>query len=473
MVHFERRKFSQIAAVESDGNVVEWTMMVVYLHVALCLLAALSSSTASAQSTSGPADARDFGTTPYAADAGIAMRTAARRANDNGFSVLESGAACDGATDDAPAIAAAIASGNSRITIPVRTCYVASGITVPPGVTLAGISFSPGNPPSGSTILCASGVAKCVTLGNGSNVASRLEDLVVATNAINAPTAVGVFVNGGYNVTIDRVMVYNVRDAFYWKADRTIGLGGRMRETYAGRVADAHIVQDSWPELRISDSRFGMNGVGDLAAMAFIRITGGYPHSQAGPNTLEVVNTQFNQGAIAVAHWLQFTNCAGTCIGGSSPTNSTEFRFSNVHVENLSADFVTSDPTWNAIAYFGIANSVFGSAVPFWTLNAATSLANSQITGNYFESSTWALAPTPQFNGVIINGNSFHGPVSITSNSPHSTLSFNGNAVFGNITFAGPWQSFSAVGDNVSGGKLKSTATGNVYVGIPAGNIMR
>jgi hypothetical protein len=263
-------------------------------------------------------------------------------------------------------------------------------------------------------------------------------------------------------------MAYNCYNGYDWASPTsTVGLGGKMRETYSGKIANHHIIVNSWPELRIENSRFGMNGSGDFAATSFINITGGFANSQAGPNTVYAYNSQFNQGANTVAHWLYFTSCAGTCIGGASPVNTTEFRFSGVHVENIGTDFINSDSTWNYISYLGIDNSVFIKPVPFWALNSATGLSLVQLTNNYISASTFTLAPASlPFNELAIVGNGIAAPVSITSGSSGSTMSFTGNNVLGSVTFAGAWAGLAASGGSYTG-TFSTTATGTINYSLP------
>lgn len=408
---------------------------------------------------------------------GTTARTLASRAADGGFSVLEKGAVCNGTTDDTAAILAALGSGARRVTMPdARTCYSATGnVVVPPGVTLAGTSFAPSDPPVGSTLLCAANVARCLTVGNGigTNLSGRVENLIVATNATVAPTSgTCLFVDRANNVTLEKVMVYNCYDGYYWYSNLSTGLGGMMRETYSGKVSGAHIIQDGWPELRIDSSRFGMLGNGDLAGVTYIRITGGDPSNPTGtgPNGLVVTNTQFNvAGTGSVAHFLQFLNCGGTCIGGASPINASEFYFSQVHVENLTSDAITSDATWNVIAQLNISQSKFQvGGHPFWALNAGTTVQNLQFLGNMIaQSSDFTLAPAAVITDTLIAGNGITGNVVLTSNDAASTLSFYGNAVIGNVTLAGPWAGLAVLGGDIRGGSLINGTTGTVQVAVP------
>lgn len=439
----------------------------------LIALLALLPSLASAQ---GQLPSPDMSHAKVTATGGTAARTLADRARDFGMSVLDKGAACDGTTDDTANITAALTSGARRVTIPdARTCYSATGIVIPAGVTLAGTSFAPSDPPVGSTLLCAANVARCLTAGNGvgTNLSGRVESLIVATNATVAPTAgTCLFVDRAYNITLEKVMVYNCFDGYHWYSNLSTGLGGMMRETYSGKVSGAHIIQDGWPELRIESSRFGMLGTGDLVGVTYVRITGGDPSNPTGtgPNGLYVTNTQFNvAGTGSVAHFLQFLNCGGTCNGGASPINASEFYFSQIHVENLTADAITSDATWNVIAQLNISQSKFQvGGHPFWALNAGTTVQNLQFLGNMIaQSSDFTLAPTAVITDTLIAGNGITGNVVLTSNNAASTLSFLGNSVIGNVTLAGPWAGLAVLGGDIRGGSLINGTTGTVQVAVP------
>ena len=401
------------------------------------------------------------------------------------------GAKCDGVTDDTTAINGALAtSGGIRLAVRAgAVCFSATGITVPPGSTLAGMSFEPGNPTAGSRIMCAPNV-NCVTVGNGTLGTGRIENLVVETNNTATPTGGScIYIDGGFNVTLERVMVWDCYDGYYWQSTNSLtgktaaGLGGKMRETYSGKIADAHVVADGWPELRIDQSRFGVNGVGDLPAVAYVRIMGGNTANPAGggPDTIYLVNDQLNQGAVAASYGVQFSSCSGWT------TAPRDIVIDDVHVEAVSTADITSDSTCTRVLYLHIANSQFPNVgIGFWALNAATALSNATMTGNFINSATFnlsnpinsdsfignyiggsvSIAPSVQVNDLVMDGNVIGNTVTLTSPSNNSTMDFSGNTTQG-ITVSGPWSQLNIQGGDIRSGTLTNTATGNVNIIVP------
>lgn len=427
--------------------------------------ASLAAALAATTALCAPAFATDISSDTSVATGGTASRTVADRDNDPGYSLLEKGALCDGATDDTNKINAALSSGNLLVTGPAgKKCYSATGVKMPADVTFRGGSFDPVAGTKGFELICAANV-QCLTVEDGAhNSPARVENMVVATNNPGVPTSGScIYVNGGQGVVLERVMTYNCYDGYYWKAGSTYGLRGKMLETYTGRIAHDHVVMDTYSNLRIAHSIFGTNGSNDLSANAFIGITGGVPGSAAGPNTLVSEDNHFNQGGNSAAYWLDFYSCATGCVG---PVDAREWTFTDNHVENIGTAFIHSDSTWNEIDHLSMgANRFSQPSVPFWALDPATTLTTSLIERNFFATSSFALAPNAAMVADIINGNQFASPVSFTSNAPASSLTFGLDAVTGgSLSFAGPWKNltFTAPDFGSGGGTLNNTATGTV-----------
>jgi hypothetical protein len=378
-------------------------------------------------------------------------------------------AICDGVADDAGAINAALtaAPGNAAVMIPDATCRVASTITVPQGVNLIGTVFNPGNPPTGSTIKCDLAVSPCVTAG-GNNGQARVEKLVISRAAgTPASTAIGLQIVDAYNAVLTDVMVKGAGICYQFLAHPSsgLGLGAFMTRTYSGSCLDAHIDNVSWPELRIGQSRFGMNGGGDYSANAFMRFEGGVGGTAGGPNTVDVENTQFNQGSNPVGHWLEFVNLNGA---GVPSIDATDFKFQGLHVEGISGADVYSDASWNALNRLNIANSSFNDgSIPFFALNAATQVSVVQLNMNqiYGTLSLTGHAGSPisaftQVGGYVGGAETLTGVVGSTA-----TVS---SVAFGNgLTVTGAWSSLSVGPDTYVNGNLTNTATGYANIFEP------
>lgn len=402
----------------------------------------------------------------FLATGGTTARDIADRANDSGFSVLEKGAVCNGTTDDTIAIQNALNSGNTRVTIPAgKKCYSATGVTVPLGVTLAGMSFASGNAsnlgPSGSELLCAANVSACLTVGGStSGAGAQVKDLIVATNNSSAPTSGKcIYIDSGNQVILTNVMAYNCFDGYYWYN----GLGGVMDHAFSGKIADAHVVQDSWVELHISLSRFGMNGGGDLTTPSYIKITA-TNSANGGPNTLISTNNQYNQGGGApVVNWIQFVGCAAT-----SGCDAAASKFIGDHVENLSGAAIMSDATWTTLNYIELVGNTFGLTTPFLSLNSATGIYNSHFIGNRFSGSSFSYSPSGGFGGFVLDGNTFEMPVTFTSGNANSDLTLGTNHFYGDLTLGGAWSDLTVGLQDFGSGSLVNNATGTVKIAVPS-----
>ena len=375
-------------------------------------------------------------------------------------------AACDGATDDTSAIqralndAAALSHGGV-VVIPNATCLSTTGITVPPGVSLQGAAFIGGVDPTlyggGSRILCPINLPNpCVRVGvvNGAPGTGSVSSLIIqGTGSAALTSGAGLMVDGVFNVSLNQVMVFNFYQGYYWKAYSESGLGGKMWQAYSGRIRNAHLVVDSWPELQIAQSRFGVNGLSDLGANTYVRFqTAPHRNPAAGVNTFDCINCQFNEGhgGVPVNHWLEFVNCISpTPPSGPPPacfpTEDVEiFRFTNNHIENVNYG-IFSDATWQTIYDFKLTSSslvVFKDILS--QLNTATNLIAFGLTASKIFGPL-TLNETTQTRGLSFLGNYFTHPVTLNGgassgsngsrimaagNSFQNGLSINGNNWF-------------------------------------------
>jgi hypothetical protein len=313
-----------------------------------------------------------------------------------GYSVLSAGAKCDGVTDDTAAFSSALSGSPRRVTVPASaTCYSATGIIVPSGFVLSGTSFSgqPGQPGS-SAILCAANVAACVTInGTVNSTSGGLDHLSVQTNAVSAPTSGKcIYVHDAQNTLIENVSVFNCYDGFYFFGNT--GLSAYMHYVFSGRISDAHVVDDTWPELRINQARFGVNGTNDINANTYLRVTGGVSSAiAAGPNGLHVVNSQFNQGgSSAIRHLIEFVNCTASpnCnqIGG-------DIIIAESHSEVTSDATVYSDSTWPIINNLTISDSsINGTVESFLKLDPNTRLGAFVLSDSYIVCNDFTYNPS-------------------------------------------------------------------------------
>jgi hypothetical protein len=409
-------------------------------------------------------------------------RTLANRALDI-VNVKDFGAVCDGITDDTTAIYNALNSSASAIMLPDGICYSASGITVPSRKTLRGVGYDPGNwaavgVPKGSAIKCHNDVAKCVTLGNpGDNLyTARLTDFTVTTDAVTTTSTVCVYVDGGAYVTVDHMMADNCGIGYKWH-DNLIhsGITGWMDNDFTGRIYDVSIDLDSWTEMRINQFRSGGTGSGAVASHAHIRIEGGKAHTQAGPNGLVLVNSQFNysgQVGSSPTYFISWENCNDGCIGGG--VNATEWMLTDVHVEALAPGgyLFHFDNTWDIAANWLMVNDFF--SVPtgggMFKLDGTTGMNNVQWVGNEFMLGTTSDGFNLTFayyNSVAITGNQFFGAAGVTlSADSGGRVAFTGNVLQAPLAIDGIWTLLSLVGNNISGTITDTSGSPNVQWGV-------
>lgn len=388
-------------------------------------------------------------------------------------SVLDFGAKCDGVTDDVGPIQHALDySANKAVIIPGNGvgCRISSFLTVPKNVELRGEAFLPGNPTIssiewslGSFILCDASVNPCISMGAaGTNWTSSVRKLSVRrAGGVPAKSLTAIRING-YNTVLEDVAVFNHGIGFYWASQpaQYAGIAAYGTRLFTGAISGSHLVLDSFAEVRIEQSRFGMNGPGDYAGDAFISLTGGVPGTAAGPNTFNVANSQFNQGTNPPKYWIQFINCTAPC---APSVDARIWNFTNVHVEGLSVAGIYSDSTWTALWNFSANAFSFNNPTkPLFALNPATQVVGLNIFQSLIGASSLSLTPTGSLTDVNLVGNRIEGPVTLApGSSPNGNNAMvHGNSIFGDMTISGAWASLSRIGNRVVSGAVNDTSTG-------------
>src|ERR1700688_110505 len=290
------------------------------------------------------------------------------------LNITDKGAKCDGSTNDATAINAALSSGATLVSFPNTLCRAASTINIPGGVSVIGGVFSPIYSTFGSEIICDAAVTPCVLAGSASsNAALSIRKFTITRTGTSSPTTtlIGLKIQNSSNVVLEDVMSFQHGIGYYFLSTPPFGLSIIATRLFGGAISDAYLVNDTYPEVKISQGRFGTNGANDYAANAFIRFTGGVGSTAGGPNTTYVDNFQFNQGSGgAVAHWLEFVSLAAA---GVPAVDATEFNFTNNHIENVSTAGIYSDASWNILNRLTLIGNLFNNpGVALFTLNAGT-----------------------------------------------------------------------------------------------------
>lgn len=434
------------------------------------LLAALLSLGVQAQSQSPPAVASPTAKAGNISCLQGAAQCSAQEIGGFGFAgplVTTYGARCDGNTDDSAAFAAAFAA-QRAVSVPAgRMCLTKSGVIVPPGDTLTGYTFTSGDPgaqPS-SGIICPAAISNCVTVGDGaSNKSSTVTNLVINGAGKPDATSTGIYINGGYDITLTNVLVSNFGYLYHLKAypRAGIGLGAALDHVYGKLAKTAYVWQDSWPELRINQSRFG--GSASYGTACYFQISGGVAGTASGPNSLIVVNTQMNAG-FAEACGVNFVNLGrGGTAGG---IDAQIFTFVATHWEAVN-DFIRSDGTWDAIAGLRLEASdlaIDTGAQRCLALDDATSLEHVALIGNtIFCSGGFTFNSTKAgLSYVSIVGNLFNDPVTISSNNSNANLSFSGNSFNSSVHVTGKFAHFNEAADNFQSGTVTLAPTSGQF----------
>jgi hypothetical protein len=333
------------------------------------------------------------------------------------------------------------------------------GLTIPDGVRMHGLGFQPGNPPTGATILCDLHVTPCVSLSNGSNGTAEMDGIVVsrALGAIS-PGVIGVLTHQAYNPELYDVFAYRHAIGFDFEMCGAYGLGGIGDRLFTGAITDAHFVFDGIAEFRLTNSRAGMNGLGDFNATSYVRIEGpscGTYIAGSGPNTLYFSNDQFNQGSNVVDYWLQFINLV------SGPAQTVEYYFDGIHVEGVGRASISSDASWTALTHVEINNLTENDRAPVFALSTATTLQRFHINNAVWPGSL-TLAPTNAIAQLDVS-NTYLGAVSLTG-AAGSSASFSTTDMAGVTLGGGPWGALSILGGDHYAGTVSNSATGNIQI---------
>ncbi len=311
------------------------------------------------------------------------------------------------------ALVSALNSGAAVVNLPVNPGYLMTyGVVVPRGVELQGAAIFcenyQGAGPRGSKLIFDSSVMLCVHVSgavgttDGSGTPGLRRVIVTRSGSIPAGCE-GVRVSGAANSTLEDVFSDRHAKGFRFlgkgsSTDPTLGggLACNASRLYTGAISDAHYEIDSWPELRVTGGRSGVNGTGNLNGTCFVRITspqGGT--GGAGPNTIIFVNYQFNQGQAGPSYWLEFTN--NTAGAG----NQVVYEFSNCHVENITSAYIKSYANSQYIQKLQVTGGTFNTAVPLFALNPATTLGDVTFNGVDIAASSLTVA------SLYVNGLKF------------------------------------------------------------------
>jgi hypothetical protein len=359
--------------------------------------------------------------------------------------------------------------------------FVAAGSTINAGKCLKGEFFTPGythpyasypNELKGRAwIKCATSTTS-VCVRSEAN-AAYIANLNIATNFPPALGSIGLQVKDGYNAQIRDIAVSGFDRCAMWGPAGALGINGLSSHVIGLNLSwcqTYYLVQDGWPELYITDGRWGSNGQGATAVTpkAMVYITKSTDAGAGGgPNSLVMTNVQVNPGDAYVECMVLWGGETGT--GGQT----RYFRFIGNHWEfrapppsaPAKKGIFCSDSTVEYLGQLQVTDSSFqfddigGGGV--FNFDPATSIHELSITNSYLAAdfTTLNLGPgnTPATASFISN-TFLGGPLTLVGRSD-SYLSLT-NTVHANINLSGTWGQLSLV--NPIFATLTDTARGNV-----------
>ncbi|MDF0487755.1 hypothetical protein PX554_06405 [Sphingomonas sp. H39-1-10] len=394
--------------------------------------------------------------------------------------MLDFGAKCDGVTDDAGAINAAL-SNPVTVVIPNATCRAASTIVVQSGANLVGTTFSTQEPPSGSVLQCDISVSPCVTVVEPfvlpqTRGGQLISDLTISRAAGQIPNGTTCLYTESFFVMVRYVNCNG--HAIGYRVVQRIATGGygtiaKFNNVSSCNIVDTDIVMDGLAEFNIDTGRFGCNGTRNPGRHNnYISITGG----AGGPNTIKVTNSQFNdiQNPTCFINWNNLT---------AVPPTTSEFSFTGNHLEFTGQaesphNVFCSDHSAGLINLVRFNDNEIrdnnGTGTVF-NFDAGTALGDWRMHGNSwvgFNKNGWTLAlaqPLLIFNS---SGETFNNPrvtVVGAASQGQSSVVFEGNSYAGGLTVGGNFGNAfpTRFGGVLAGGTVTNTASSPVEIDIP------
>lgn len=386
------------------------------------------------------------------------------------FNVIDYGADPTGSAYSTTAFGNAISAAESAVggqggvvLVPPGIYKIASGLTFPRQVSLEGQNFQPANPGGGSVMLFDLGVMTCVTLGgvgsSGADGAASIRQIVITRAAGTIPVgSVGLLVKDLYAPIIEDVLSSRHYQCVNCFAESVYGISYHFQRLFTSAATDAHMVIDGVPEVYAGDCRFGANGSGDQPCGTYLRFTNTAGASgSVGPNTLIFERCHFNQGSNTTNQWIQFS------VDGPGE-HSSEFHFTDCHVEAVASVYLYSDYTWSIINRLVLTACTFNAVIPFFGLSSSTSINDWNFTGNQFYCNGFTLAPSAQINALtLVNNRMANCGPTITAAS-NSTIICSANMWGGNFTLSGSGVLFKSMDLFLSGSFLNHTTGSSVLV---------
>ena len=383
-----------------------------------------------------------------------------------GTDVRSYGCVDDGVTDQAACINNAIANAPGCVIIPptVNGFYVAPGSTINATKCLKGSFYNPDYSTPFPAAFAGQSWIKCGTSATSVCVkmtydGAYFENLTIATAFPPAVGSIGLQIASGYNSQLRNVNVSGFDQCAYWLSStaagngissRAIGLNLSWCQTY-------YVVDDGWPELYITDGRWGSNGQGALTpqpkAMVYITKSAN-SGAGGGPNGLTMTAVQVNPGGGTTECMVKWGGYVGT--GGQT----AQFKFIGDHFEFLpptgspsKKGVFCTDSTVPNIGQLYVAQSEMGfdgtGGGDTFAFDPATTFSNMSITNSFFGTDSTTLTFLPGGSNATTNliTNSYLGGNFTATGDPSRRLTLANNIMNG-MTVTGTWARFASVNDN-------------------------
>ena len=394
--------------------------------------------------------------------------------------VADFGAALNGTTDDSAAFQAALNSGSAVVWVPPgKTARLASGLTIPNGVTLwSPYSAVDGINSFGTRLVFDAGVMTCITMGtSGTYGSTGLAGIFITRAGTNGQSS-GI-PSGSIGVQLgvqSNSQTGAANTAAYCRLDgvtvtrQDIGFGiyGGISlyadRIFTGQITTDHVQINNFPEVFIGNSGFGLDGPYDFNCNSYVKFIQGGNNN----NTVRFASCQFNQGANRLACWLDFVGVTG--VDGI-------FSFTDCHVEDIRdgvsnpgnvGAFIASDVTTTLIRKLFLTNVTLNDDCPIFALGANTvpkdwTFINVHADpdgdgSNYTDPNTaWTLSGpiNCKFLGCTFPTGTLVGSGSVAAF---------GDCIFGgDLTIDGSWRKLTINGGHTYG-TLTNNGTGTVVI---------
>lgn len=355
------------------------------------------------------------------------------------------------------------ANGGGMITIPNDGTYkLATGFVASDFVGIEGgesiIPTTSGAAPRGvgPHIECQTISTACVTVGHpdASHEGGAINNLIVSYNGTPVAGAHAVVIQG-HNTQCQNVMVYNAWDAFTFQQ----GLSAHCSGLYTANIYNRHIVQDGFPEVYVSQSRFGMNGPGDQAnSESYIGQTG---HD---PNGFLCDQCQFNLGNQSPHHLVDYYDLTSQINGLVTISNSV----ADMTIGNCQS-LIKTDSSSFVNRLLIISSTLNAPTCPMLDQSAQLKApVGLKILDNLLIAVSDITIDTAGAGDLSfdISHNKIIGNVALNSGDATSQGIYSKNKLLGNLTVTstgGAWQSLTLDVGRVSGSITDTAATGAIF----------